>query len=45
MNIDPDRIALLIGRLVLQAESNAQRIEELTRQLAAAQASEPKPAD
>ena len=33
MNIDMDRLALLIGRLMLQAEASGQQIEKLTKDL------------
>lgn len=44
LNIDADRLALLIGRLVLQAEVSAQQVEKLTKELEAAKA-EPKNGD
>lgn len=34
--MDMDRLALLIGRLVLQAEVNGQQIEKITKELEAA---------
>lgn len=33
MNIDMDRLAILIGRLVLQTEAAGQQVERLTKQM------------
>lgn len=41
MNIDMDRLALLVGRLVLQAEAAGQQVEKLTKELEEAKKAAP----